>query len=95
MFLDKNKVAAIVVACDLFAVVLAFGMIFYLKKNQEIVLAELDTNELTASDFTIEIRNLPPPKNNQSLLDYKIEMFEWIENFCDKKAEKFLSPETN
>jgi len=29
-FLNKNKVAAIVVACDLFAVVLVFGMIFYL-----------------------------------------------------------------
>jgi len=32
--------------------------------NQEKVLAEIDENELTGSDFTIEIRNLPPPKKD-------------------------------
>jgi hypothetical protein len=41
-------------------VIVVFGMILYLQKNQETVIAEIDANELTASDFTVEIRNLPP-----------------------------------
>jgi hypothetical protein len=70
----------IIIGADLLIVLSLFCMLQFQKWNQDKISQEIDDAEVTASDFTVEIRNLPkiPPELN--ILEFKSEMWKWIES---------------
>lgn len=77
MYLDKSNVGLIVVGIDLVIVVLLFALIAFLRSNQEAVSEDIDAAEITASDFTVEIRNLPVSHMTED--EVKANLWQWIE----------------
>lgn len=73
----------IVVGIDLFIVFLLFVLIWYYKVNQEMVAEDIDQSEITASDFTVEIRSLPAL--HFSYEEQKANLWEWIEKIASSK----------
>lgn len=55
----KGTIGIVVVICDILIVVLCFAGLSYMKNNQETLNQEIDDAEITAADFTIELRGLP------------------------------------
>ena len=75
--MKKTDVGIVVMVIDLFTVVLLFALIAYFKSNQRQVSEDINDSELTASDFTVELRNLP--ELHISLEEQKAMLWEWIE----------------
>ena len=59
VILTKSDVGLVVVGIDLFIVLLLFALLAYYKSNQHQVAEDINESEITASDFTVELRNLP------------------------------------
>jgi hypothetical protein len=74
---EKSKVGIIVVFTDIVIVCVLFLLIAFHKWNQDIICEDLDKDQITARDFAVEIRNLPP--NNMNVNKFKAEMWYWIE----------------
>lgn len=60
LYLRKGNVGITVVVFDVLIVLGMFAAIHYLFKYQTVLQKEIDAAEITASDFTVEIRSLPP-----------------------------------
>ena len=74
--LEKSTVAMIVVLADIIASIVLFFLFSFLKSMQELGAQEIDDSELTAKDFTVEIRGLPPHDN---VREFKAALWQWIE----------------
>ena len=59
LFLQKSDIGLIVVISDLFNVLLVFMLLYFISKNQEVVNVDVNGSQVSASDFTVEIRGLP------------------------------------
>lgn len=92
MYLKKSDVGLMVVGCDIVIVVVVFVAIGYLKNIQNKVVNEIDFAEVSASDFAVEIRNLP--KVNMPLLEFKGELWQWIENHISQHGDKQYYPDS-
>jgi hypothetical protein len=83
VFLSKSDVGLIVVGIDLFIVFLLFVLIWYFRVNQDLIAEDINQSEITASDFTVEIRNLPAL--HFSMEEQKANLWEWIEKISSSK----------
>ena len=89
--LDKNILGYIVVGCDILIVLVFYLMIAFLGSNIDIVKGDVDQANITASDFTAEIRGMLPcsekyPSGPLGLDLFKAELWQWIEDLCKKNA---------
>jgi hypothetical protein len=91
--LEKGDVGQLVVSLDIFMVCYIFCMLFFLQANQRNVAKDIDNAEVTASDFTIELRNLPKV-SNMSTTEFKAVLWEWIETQCKQRGDKMDCPDT-
>lgn len=89
----RGDVGMIVVSMDIIVVVTLFGAFFFLRYNQERVAREIDNKELTAKDFTVELRNIP---NDITLKtkEYKAALWQWIETQCKQRGPVLNCPDT-
>jgi hypothetical protein len=46
------------------------------------ICSEIDETEVTASDFTVEIRNLPEDQLGHQA-EFKNNLWKWIEDLCE------------
>lgn len=89
----RGDVGLIVVSMDIVIVLTLFGAFFFLRDNQERVAREIDNKELTAKDFTVELRNIP---NNSNLKtkEFKAALWQWIETQCKQRGPALDCPDT-
>lgn len=80
----------IIVFVDLAIVGALFLFIAFQKWNQDIISEDLDHNQITARDFTVEIRNLPPHDN---IMRFKAELWQWIETLMKDHGPTMICPE--
>ena len=83
----------IVVFADLFISIFLFLMFSFLRTMQNITSQEIDDAEITAKDFGVEIRSLPP---HESVREFKAALWQWIEEaILEKSPHKDMSnPQT-
>ena len=77
LYLKKETVALVVVFCDLAVGFLLLGLLYYLRTMQYITESEIEESSITAEDFAVQIKNLPPHANIRQL---KADMWQWIES---------------
>ena len=70
----------ILVSVDMFSVLILLWLLWFQGWNENKICEEIDEAEVTASDFTVEIRGLPPGGGPI----YKDKMWSWIEGRCEK-----------
>ena len=56
----------------------------FLKRMQIVTAQEIDDAEVTATDFGVEIRGLPPHDN---VREFKAAMWQWIEQINEKQPD--------
>lgn len=89
-----------VVGIDIFIVLLIYMMIAFQGSNIDIVKDEVDQANITASDFTAEIRGMLPcsekyPSGPLGLDLFKAELWQWIEDLCRNQGDEPLQcPDT-
>ncbi|TNV86581.1 hypothetical protein FGO68_gene17344 [Halteria grandinella] len=88
----RGDVGLIVVSIDIVIVVSLFAALFFLKDNQERVAREIDNKEVTAKDFTVELRNIP--KSTLKTKEFKATLWEWIETQCKQRGPQLECPDT-
>ena len=75
---------------DLFISFLLLSLFSFLKTIQQVTAQEIDDKEITAKDFSIQIRNLPLHDNPR---EFKAALWQWIEEYS-QKIEEVKDPET-
>jgi hypothetical protein len=91
MSVSKQTVAFVVVFSDVFASICLILFFFFLKSMQTVTAQEIDDSEITAKDFCVEIRGLPPHEN---VREFKAALWQWVEAINEKSPE-MKNPETN
>ena len=94
-YLSKEVIALVVVLIDAgLGLLLYFFLGIYLRSMQHMTMHEINESVLTASDFTVEIRNLP---NHDDVSQLKFDIWEFIETKTSKSGGKFMqiNPVTN
>jgi len=79
LYFKKSNVGLILVSVDMLSILLLLWLLWFQGWNEDKICKEIDEAEVTASDFTVEIRSLPPGGGPT----YKNEMWKWIEDRCD------------
>jgi hypothetical protein len=83
MYFSKLNVGLIIVSADIILVLLLVFLLWFEAWNEHKICDEIDDEEITASDFTVEIRDLPlGQQTNQAI--FKCQMWQWIEGLCDQ-----------
>lgn len=77
----KESVAFTVVFCDLFGSIMMFLLFAALKSIQHATAQEIDDAEVTAKDFGVEIRGLPPHDN---VREFKAALWQYVEGINEK-----------
>ena len=80
----KDTVAYFVVIDDLIGSTLIIIMFIFLKNMQSVTAKEIDDSEITARDFGIEIRGLPPHEN---VREFKAALWHYIEGINETASE--------
>ncbi len=70
----------ILVACDTATVALFLMFIVYLKMRIETVTSEIEGTNITAADYSVLVRGLPPDATKEDVLDH----FEQLYNLAEK-----------
>lgn len=83
--MKKSTVAFIVVFLDLFGSIMMFVLFAMLKNIQNVAAQEIDDAEITAKDFGIEIRGLPPHDN---VREFKAALWQYIEGINEKGGDE-------
>lgn len=91
MSISKGTVAFVVVFSDVFASICLILFFFFLKSMQTVTAQEIDDSEITAKDFCVEIRGLPPHEN---VREFKAALWQWVETI-NEKSPAMKNPETN
>ena len=86
----KSSVGLIIIFNDIIIVVVLFLLVAFHKWNQDVIAEELDKEQITARDFGLEIRNLPP--NKMSANQFRAEMWHWIETNMREHGEDMACP---
>lgn len=73
----------IIVSVDILTVLMLLFLLWFQGWNEEKICEDLDEAEVTASDFTVEIRDLPMEGQGVGAV-FKSKMWQWIEELCDK-----------
>ena len=89
--ISKQAVAFTVVFLDIIGSLICYMLFSFLKRMQIVTAKEIDDAEVTATDFGVEIRGIPPHDN---VREFKAALWEWIEKI-NEKAPVELNPETN
>ena len=87
---SKSTVAFVVVFLDIIGSIFLFLLFSFLKKMQDVTTQEIDDSELTAKDFAVEIRGLPPHDN---VREFKAALWLFIESITEKSPDE-LNPIT-
>lgn len=87
----KSSVGLIIIFNDIVMVVVLFMLIAFHKWNQDVTCEDMDKEQITARDFGVEIRNLPP--NNMSVNQFRAEMWHWIETNMKENGDNMLCPD--
>jgi hypothetical protein len=87
----KSSVGMIIIFNDIIIVVVLFLLVAFHKWNQDVIAEELDKEQITARDFGVEIRNLPP--NKMSANQFRAEMWHWIESNMKEHGEDMACPD--
>jgi hypothetical protein len=93
-YLNKSNVGLVVVCVDIFIVILLLCLLSYLRGNQRQVSEDIDAAEITASDFTVEIRNLPGENHDMTFMEFKAHLWQWIETTTKIKGKHYVCPDT-
>jgi hypothetical protein len=97
---NKEYVGYIVVIVDLFIGILVFLLLAFMGNNIEHVRNDVDKANITASDFTVEIRGTLPvseqyPAGPLGLDLFRAELWKWIETTCKEHGgEPAQCPDT-
>lgn len=91
-YFEKKNVGIIVVSCDIAITLILAGALYYSKFMQDLICQEIDDKEVTASDFTVEIRGigeiLPSELEGMSINTFKAILWRWVE----EQTEKYQDP---
>eukprot|EP00347_Sterkiella_histriomuscorum_P019608 403340984 len=82
LYLEKSKVALVVVILDLIIAFFFWISFVYLRAFQNITLHEINESVITASDFTVQIKHLPGHDNLKQL---KTKMWWYLENVLEQE----------
>lgn len=92
---NKESVALVVVMLDVIIAAFFYGSFVYLKFLEKITIQEISALEVTASDFSVHIKNLPPHKN---LKDLKIKLWAYVDEvfrkFDEERKVQFINYRT-
>lgn len=59
LYFSKKNVGLILVAVDMLVILMLFFLLWFQGWNEAKICEEIDETEVSASDFTVEIRGLP------------------------------------
>ena len=79
IYLTKETIALVVVFCDIGISFLAFFSFLYLRAFQNITAIEINEQVVSASDFAVQIKNLP---SHDSVRSLKADLWAWAEEVC-------------
>ncbi|CDW83214.1 UNKNOWN [Stylonychia lemnae] len=88
-FLRKDRVGIAIVILDILIAIVYYGSFMYLQRLQSITKKEINYQVVTAIDFTVQMKNLPPHKNIKEL---KIQIWNYVEYVLEQHETKFLMP---
>eukprot|EP00347_Sterkiella_histriomuscorum_P015842 403355479 len=88
-FLQKNKVAIVVVLLDIVIAIFYYAQFLYLQRMQRLTIKEITSQQVSATDFTIQIKNLPQHENYKEL---KIKLWNYIEQIMKKEGYSYKLP---
>lgn len=80
--LPKRSVGVILVSVDILIVLILLSLLSFQGWNERTVCEEIDQAGMSASRYSVEIRNMPPPQDGGQARDaakLKSEMWQWIE----------------
>ena len=90
-YLDKERVALIVVFLDVVISLMMFFLFQFLRAIQVLEDSEINEAIVQAQDFAVELRNLPPHTTVRTL---KAQMWSWMESVNEKEKTRELNPAT-
>ncbi len=93
LYLEKDKLALIIVLLDLGIAFFMYLTFLYLKAMQNITDVEINEAVVTAADYAVEIKTLPEDYANMK--DLKAKMWHYIENILALETDiQLVNPQT-
>jgi hypothetical protein len=84
LYFSKKHVGLILVSVDMLVILMLLFLLWFQGWSEEKICEEIDEAEVTASDFTVEIRGLPPQEEQTAgQAVFKCQMWRWIEELCE------------
>ena len=88
---SKNQVAIIVVLFDLLICVVYFFSCIALKMYQMTTSYEINEALITANDFGVQVKNVPP---HTSIRELKAVLWCWAEHVLDREGDDLINPKS-
>lgn len=72
----KDRIGIAIVILDIIIAIVYYGSFMYLQRMQSITKKEINYKTVSATDFTLQMKNLPPHNNIKEL---KIKIWNYVE----------------